>query len=196
MPFPTHCTVHPSQPLHWVGFTTSALRCKLCSTTATREWRHSHPWKRMWQSLVQRARRKYNRIAADSGIDLSWRITGHPTVLRCLNRMIGRKFASLDAAERRVGRSRMEALSRSCILTWKPFDSSAVVSHYSACSSAAEGDHGRRFDLDHIVMIPSTRAKHRPSTLHRQQLLSSPTTQHSGWVQEPHAGIHCRGIIS
>ena len=79
------CSKHPLERLHIVAArsTRPRLRCRLCSTAATRSWRESHPMQRAWQSLVQRVKRKCrdsNDYTSLDVMDLSWEGVGKRAV--------------------------------------------------------------------------------------------------------------------
>lgn len=115
----TACRTHSSEQRHWVGTTVKCrrLRCRRCSSTATRAWRTANPWRRVWQSLVQRARRKF-AIPVDA--ELSWRNVGEATVLACANHAFATDAKSIEELDAAVSRfSGVRDRSR-WVVTWRP----------------------------------------------------------------------------
>jgi hypothetical protein len=97
------CPKHPSELLHLVAAHSSRprLRCRLCSTAATRGWRESHPMQCAWQSLVQRAKRKYRDSDAGAALgikDLSWERVGRRAVEGALKALHCKAEAAVAAA--------------------------------------------------------------------------------------------------
>ncbi len=116
-PAPTSsCNRHPSEVLHWVGVhgPRPRLRCRLCATEATRAWRRVHLWQRAWQSLVQRAKRKFQ---LPPEVDLSWETTGRRVTRRLLG-CIPAQSAEVDCESTASSAPLCACDASARVLTW------------------------------------------------------------------------------
>ena len=130
----TACPTHTSELLRWIGTSGKfrRLRCRQCTSAATRAWRQANPWRRVWQSLVQRARRKF-------AIPVSWRQVGERSVLACVNHAFAIDVASIGELHTAVSDSMSETCPRHShwVMTWQP-----------GCT---------RWSLDQLRLVPLTR---------------------------------------
>lgn len=97
---PLVCRYHPTHHRHWVGALNSAsrrLRCSLCSTEATRLWRKKFTWKRIWQSFVQRIKRKFKGQTKE--MDFKWNSIGQKILVKCINKKFNINANSIQEIE-------------------------------------------------------------------------------------------------